>query len=78
MDLIITDLLMPTMDGVETIREMKKSNPDMNIIVVSGGGAAGPGQDYLDSVKVVCDIKYVFSKPIEMDQFLHAVNELVN
>ncbi|OGX34617.1 MAG: hypothetical protein A3C36_02315 [Omnitrophica WOR_2 bacterium RIFCSPHIGHO2_02_FULL_52_10] len=76
-DLIVTDLLMPDMDGIETIREMKTASPDSKVIVVSGGGTAGTAQDYLEAVSVMCDIKYTFSKPFDMDQFLQAVKELV-
>ena len=76
-DLIVTDLLMPDMDGIETIRAMKNANPDAKFIVVSGGGSGGSGDEYLESVQVMFDIKHTFSKPFDMDQFLQAVKELV-
>jgi len=37
-DLIITDILMPEKDGVETIREVLQADPGMKIIAMSGGG----------------------------------------
>lgn len=37
-DVMVTDLLMPEMDGVETIIEVRKEIDDMPIIVMSGGG----------------------------------------
>ncbi len=37
-DLIITDLIMPEKDGVETILELKLSMPDLKIVAISGGG----------------------------------------
>lgn len=37
-DLIITDLIMPEKDGVETILELKLSMPGLRIIAISGGG----------------------------------------
>jgi DNA-binding response OmpR family regulator len=37
-DLVITDIIMPDMEGVETISEIKKLRADMRIIAMSGGG----------------------------------------
>ena len=41
-DLIITDLLMPNVDGMEVIITIRKSQPDLPIIAVSGGGMGTP------------------------------------
>lgn len=35
-DLLITDLKMPGVDGLTVIREVRRSNPDMPIIIVTG------------------------------------------
>lgn len=37
-DLVITDIIMPHKDGVETVIEMRRAFPDLPIIAVSGGG----------------------------------------
>ena len=39
-DLIITDLIMPGKEGLETIREIKKINQDAKIIAMSGTAVA--------------------------------------
>ena len=38
-DLVFTDLAMPEMDGWETAREIRKSRPDLPIVLVTGYGA---------------------------------------
>ena len=45
-DLVITDLLMPHMDGMETIRRLKKHDPALPVIGISGGDSVLP-KDYL-------------------------------
>ncbi len=48
-DLIITDIVMPDSDGLETIVAAKRAHPAGKIIAISGGnrGAQGGDGDYL-------------------------------
>jgi len=76
-DLVITDLIMPDMDGVEMMSEMKKDSPDVKIIAISGGGDEGSGEEYLNSVQEVLNIKNIktIAKPFEPGQLLELVKQ---
>lgn len=45
-DLLITDIIMPEVDGVETVRAARRLDPQLPILAISGGGSFDPG-DYL-------------------------------
>jgi CheY-like chemotaxis protein len=42
-DLLIVDIFMPGMDGIETIREVRQHQPDLPAIVISGTSIGGAG-----------------------------------
>ena len=75
-DLVVTDMIMPEMDGLETIQALRKENPDAKIIAISGGGRNSPG-DYL----VLADhfgANRTFAKPVERSKLLAAAQELLD
>ncbi len=74
-DLIITDLIMPEKEGIETIMELRRDFPDVKIIAISGGGRVDPWQ-YLSIAKSF-GVQYTFAKPIERKELLNAVRELL-
>jgi CheY-like chemotaxis protein len=77
-DLVITDLIMPEKDGIETILELKKAFPEIKIIAISGGGQLGPGKvgatDYLSIAKAY-GASCILTKPVEMNILINAVNK---
>ena len=74
-DLIITDLIMPEKEGIETIMELCRDFPDVKIIAISGGGRIDPEQ-YLSMAKSF-GAQYSFAKPVEREELLQAVEELL-
>ena len=41
-DLVLTDIIMPDKEGLETIQELLSMHPNLRIIAMSGGGKFGP------------------------------------
>jgi DNA-binding NtrC family response regulator len=74
-DLVITNILMPEKEGLETIQEMRSDDPDIKIIAISGGGQIGPA-DYLEIARRFGAMR-TFSKPFDRKELLAAVDELL-
>jgi DNA-binding response OmpR family regulator len=74
-DLILTDIIMPEMEGIETIREFCKKYPATKIIAMSGGGRIDPDQ-YLTIARRL-GAQRTFVKPFKSAEILAAVSELL-
>jgi len=74
-NLIITDLIMPEKEGIETITEPRHDFPDVKIIAISGGGRNNPNA-YLGLAKNL-GAQYTFAKPVDRKEFLKAVQDLL-
>lgn len=74
-DVLITDLLMPEKEGIETILELKRRYSAKNIIAISGGGRSS-GVDYLRMAQRL-GADRVFSKPIDPKSLVSAVESMV-
>jgi DNA-binding NtrC family response regulator len=75
-DLVITDIIMPDKEGIETIVELKSEYPPVKIIAMSGGGRIGP-QNYLEMAKRL-GASRTLAKPFKYSDFLDIVQELLN
>jgi CheY-like chemotaxis protein len=74
-DLVITDLVMPDKDGLETIMELRRMDPSVRIVAMSGGGRTlGPGQLYLESARAL-GARQILSKPFTVGALLKAVGD---
>jgi CheY-like chemotaxis protein len=74
-DLIVTDVIMPDLDGVETIMAVRQESPGIPIIAVSGGGKAHAMQ-FLDAAqKLGADL--VLPKPFRQDDLASTIARLL-
>jgi DNA-binding response OmpR family regulator len=73
--IILTDIVMPEMEGIQTIVEFRRTYPGVKIIAVSGGGRISPDQYLLMATKL--GAHRVFSKPFKTSELLAAVEELL-
>lgn len=62
-DLVITDILMPEVDGLEIIRSLRREFPQLKIIAMSGGGETGKLQYLPEAREFGADI--ALSKPFD-------------
>ena len=74
-DLIITDILMPEMDGLEVLMAVRKLEFSIPVIAISGGMRALP-INFLRDAKDL-GARYVFEKPVPLQNLLEAVKELI-
>jgi len=70
-DLVLTDLIMPGKEGLETIRELKAGWPNLKIIAMSGGGRAS-GADYLELAHEL-GAEQVLAKPFSRQELADAL-----
>lgn len=73
--LVITDIIMPEKEGLETIREMKRISSDLKIIAMSGGGKIS-ADNYLETAKIFGASRLI-EKPFSQKQLLTYVEELM-
>jgi CheY-like chemotaxis protein len=73
-DIVITDIIMPEKEGIETIMHLKKLYPAIRIIAISGGGRLDPKSILNYAGKLGAE--YTFQKPIDRQDLLNAINAL--
>lgn len=74
-DLIITDLIMPEKEGLETIADIRKNDSKLPIIAISGGGRVGPN-DYLETARFI-GANATLAKPFARAELMDTIDSLL-
>lgn len=76
MDLVLTDILMPEKEGLETIMAFKRDFPEVRIFAMSGCGLID--SDCCLGMAKGLGAARVYTKPIKIEGLLEDVGELLN
>ncbi|MFZ0614771.1 MAG: sigma-54 dependent transcriptional regulator [Desulfobacterales bacterium] len=72
-DLVLLDIWMPGLDGIDTLQEIKKSNPFIQVIIITGHGTIET------AVKATKMGAYdLIEKPLSIDKIILAINNALN
>lgn len=72
-DVVLMDLVMPEMDGLQATRTIVALDPDARIIVISS--AAGVGDKVTEALRL--GAKNILSKPFDAETVLHVIRKLM-
>lgn len=75
-DIIVTDILMPAKEGIETILQFRRDDPNIRIIAISGGVQSGTVDFLSIARKLGADM--VLPKPFKPSALVRMVRELLS
>lgn len=67
-DVVVTDYKMPSMNGIEVMRKIRKQRPDTRIVVLS------ENRDCLDELLPDEWVDAIFPKPVVMGSFMNLLS----
>lgn len=73
-DLVISDIFMPEMDGIEVLIQLREHFPDAKLVAMSGGGAIAASH-VLKTAKVLGAVA-VLEKPFDLEDIRELLSDL--
>lgn len=70
-ELVLTDLVMPEKEGIETIRELRALKPDVKILAMTGGNPSD-AKDYLKMARLM-GAAQTLKKPFSQEELVAAI-----
>jgi CheY-like chemotaxis protein len=74
-DLVMTDMFMPEMDGLEIIGKLQEQNPSLKIIAMSGGGLLNRSNLLRTAQRL--GASQVLAKPFSRDELIAVLNHVL-
>lgn len=75
-DIVVTDIIMPRREGLETISVIRKNYPTVKIIAISGGGRTKTS-DFL-ATAIDLGANAVLEKPLDMDELERVIQRIAH
>lgn len=67
-DVVVLDVLMPEMGGIETLQKIRKINPDLQVIILTGHGTAQTATEGMG-----LGASDFLLKPCNLDRLIHSI-----
>jgi CheY-like chemotaxis protein len=83
-DVVITDIIMPGMNGVDAIKKIRKILPKVRILAISGGGNFGPSAFKPEAITTTAYLQAaaeagadgILTKPFEKKELIERLDQL--
>lgn len=75
-DIVVTDIVMPNKEGIETIQDIRHINPHIPILAVSGGGLTGA--DTILELAIMMGANGSLTKPFDTAVLVRKITELLD
>jgi DNA-binding NtrC family response regulator len=73
-NLVVTDIVMPEMNGINLIMAINKRNPGIPVIAISGGGGITGRFDYLPIAKLIGAL-FILEKPFDITTLRNTIEK---
>ena len=74
-DAVVLDLIMPEIEGIETLTKLRRAVPEVKVLAISGGGQIG-AKNYLE-LAAKLGAKETLAKPFSAEAFIGALKRVL-
>ena len=74
LDIVVTDIVMPEVDGIELLLSLREINPEISVIAMSGGNRGHAGSYLMMAEKLGANV--ILNKPFELSTLLEEIRKI--